>query len=155
MMAENTMWILGQEQARGNRCIFISGHNGHVEQFGSYGQGSKVMGNLLADALGDEYFVIGTDFYKTSCNLPKGADGKRLHHTFYSYDPLAKSSKECGFAESYLDFSTIPQGSILKEQAKAYTWMGTLGDGYNPLVMRILPASYRVWRSPATIYTTP
>lgn len=152
MMAENTMWILGQEQARGNRCIFISGHNGHVEQFGSYGQGSKVMGNLLADALGDEYFVIGTDFYKTSCNLPKGTDGKRLHHTFYSYDPLAKASKECGFAESYLDFSTIPQGSILKEQAKAYTWMGTLGDGYNPLVMRILPASYRAWRSPATIY---
>ena len=30
--------------------------------------------------------------------------------------------------------------------------MGSLGEGYNPLVMRILPASYRVWRSPATIY---
>lgn len=152
MMAVNSMWILGQEQARGNRCIFISGHNGHVEQFGSYGQDNKVMGNLLADELGDGYFVIGTDFYKTNCNLPKGTDGKRLHHTFYSYDPLAKASKECGFAESYLDFSTIPQGSVLKEQAEAYTWMGTLGDGYNPLLMRVLPASYRVWRSPATIY---
>lgn len=152
MMADNTMWILAQEQARGNRCIFLSGHNGHVEQFGSYSQDSKVMGNLLADELGDGYFVIGTDFYQSSCNLPKGTDGKRLHHTFYSYDPLAKASKECGFAESYLDFSVISEDSALKEQVGAYTWMGSLGEGYNPLFMSIFPGSYRVWRSPATIY---
>ncbi|MDD6815548.1 MAG: erythromycin esterase family protein, partial [Firmicutes bacterium] len=149
LMADNAMWILQQEQARGNQCIFLSGHNGHMEQFGSYGENSKVMGNLLADQLGDDYFVIGTDFYKTSCNLPKGADRKRINHTFYSYDPLAKASKKCGFADSYLDFSTIPEGSALKAQATDYTWMGALGDGYSPLIMRILPASYRVWRSPS------
>lgn len=152
LMADNTMWILGQEQTRGNRCIFISGHNGHVEQFGSYGQDSKVMGNLLADELGDGYFVIGTDFYKSICNLPKGTGEKRLHHTFYSYDPLAKASKECGFAESYLDFSMLSQDSTLKEQVEAYTWMGSLGEGYNALSMSFLPMSYRVWRSPATVY---
>lgn len=152
MMADNTMWILQQEQVRGNRCIFISGHNGHVEQFGSYDQDSKVMGNLLADELGDGYFVIGTDFYRSRCNLPKGTDGKRLHHTFYSYDPLAKASKKCGFAESYLDFSKISGDSVLKEQVGAYTWMGSLGEGYNALFMNFFPMSYRVWRSPATIY---
>ena len=27
--------------------------------------------------------------------------------------------------------------------------MGALGEGYYPLIMRILPASYRVWRSPS------
>ena len=149
LMADNAMWILQQEQVRGNQCIFLSGHNGHMEQFGSYDENSKVMGNLLADQLGDDYFVIGTDFYKTSCNLAKGADRKRIHHTFYSYDPLAKASKKCGFEESYLDFSTIPEDSALKAQATDYTWMGALGDGYSPLIMRILPASYRVWRSPS------
>ena len=110
------------------------------------------MGNLLSDELGDGYFVIGTDFYKSSCNLSKGTDGKRLHHTFYSYDPLAKASKECGLAECYLDFSMISEDSALKEQVEAYIWMGSLGEGYNALFMSIFPASYRVWRSPATIY---
>lgn len=36
LMSENVMWILEPEKARGNSRIFISGHNGHVNQFGSY-----------------------------------------------------------------------------------------------------------------------
>lgn len=32
MMAENTLWILQQEQARGNGRVMISGHNNHVMQ---------------------------------------------------------------------------------------------------------------------------
>ena len=36
MMAENIMWILKQEEARGNGRIFISGHNGHVKKSGNY-----------------------------------------------------------------------------------------------------------------------
>ena len=35
MMAENIMWILKQEEARGNRCIFISGHK--KKQISEYG----------------------------------------------------------------------------------------------------------------------
>lgn len=149
-MAKNTLWILQQEQSRGNSCIFVTGHNGHVEQVGSYDKGHKVMGNRLADELGDDYFVIGTDFYKSDCNLPK-MNGKRSTHTFYSYDPLAKASKRCGFEKQYLDFSVIPQSSPLKAQTVDYSWMGSLGEGYSPL-MSVLPMTYRVWRSPATIY---
>ena len=152
MMAGNALWILRQEQERGNRCIFVSGHNGHVEQFGSYDRNNKVMGNLLADKLGDDYFVIGTDFYKTSCNLPKGTEGERMKHSFYSHDPLAKASKKCGFEISYLDFSTVPETSALRATVDEYTWMGSLGEGYNPLIMSVLPASYRVWRAPSAVY---
>lgn len=152
MMAENAMWILHQEQARGHQRILVTGHNGHIEQFGSYGPDAKVMGNLLADELSDGYFAIGTDFYRTACNLPKGTDGKRLTHTFYSHDPLAKASKVCGFAESYLDFSAIPEGSALKEQLGAYMWMGSLGEQYSALFMSIFPRLYRVWRSPLAVY---
>ena len=92
MMAENIMWILKQEEARGNGRIFISGHNGHVKKSGNYDANNKVMGNLLADELGNEYFVIGTDFYKTTCNLPVDENSKRKNHIFYSYDPMAKAS---------------------------------------------------------------
>ena len=114
MMAENIMWILKQEEARGNGRIFISGHNGHVKKSGNYDANNKVMGNLLADEIGNEYFVIGTDFYKTTCNLPVDENGKRKNHIFYSYDPMAKASKKSGFDISYLDFEKIPDSSELK-----------------------------------------
>ena len=152
LMAENTLWILEQEQKRGNERIFVSGHNGHIEQFGTYGPEDKVMGNLLADELGDGYFAIGTDFYKTTCNLPKGSDGRRLTHTFYSHDPLAKASKKCGLDVAYLDFSAVPETSALYGQLRDYTWMGSLGESYSPVIMSLLPMSYRVWRSPQTVY---
>lgn len=58
-------------RAEGQFLYFISGHNGHIERFGNYGAGTRVMGNILSDELGDGYFAIGTDFYKTNCNLPK------------------------------------------------------------------------------------
>ena len=151
MMAENIMWILKQEEARGNGCIFISGHNGHVKKSGNYDANNKVMGNLLADEIGNEYFVIGTDFYKTTCNLPVGEDGRRKNYVFYSYDPIAKASKQCGFDISYLIFEKIPDSSELKKQISECSWMGSLGEIYSTLY-RILPRGYRVWASPAELY---
>lgn len=151
MMAENTLWILAQEEARNISRIFIAGHNAHLQQFGSYSADGKFLGNLLADELGDGYYVIGTDFYKSSCNLPAGNDGKRSSHTFYSYDPLAKASKKCGYEVSWLDFSKIPDDSPLKQQTLDYTWMGSVDERYSPL-MNVLPMTYRVWRSPASIF---
>lgn len=147
MMAENTIWILAQEEARGNNCIFISGHNGHIEQFGSYDENHKVMGNLLADEIGDAYFAIGTDFYKSSCNLPK-SNGKRLTHTFYSQDPLAKAAVKCGYDICWMDFGAIEEGSEFKTYVNEYMWMGTIGEIYSP-VMRVIPMTYRLWKSPA------
>ncbi|MBP5677258.1 MAG: erythromycin esterase family protein [Bacteroidales bacterium] len=151
-MADNVRWILEQEEARGNMCIFVSAHNGHIERRHDYGAAGKNMGNLLADEFEDTYFAIGTDFYKTSCNLPLNPSRtKRGNRTFYSHDPLAKASKKCGYEISWLDFSKIPASSPLKQQTTDYTWMGTVGDGYSPL-MAFLPMTYRVWDSPAMLY---
>ena len=150
-MAENAMWILEQEEARGNDCIFLSGHNSHIVQFGSYDDTYKKMGNLLADQLSDGYYAIGTDFYKTTCNLPKGRDGARTNQVFYSRDPLAKAAKECGFDACWLDFAAIPEESTLKSQVEDYTYMGSIGETYS-LAMRLIPMTYRVWQSPDTIY---
>ena len=151
-MADNVHWILMQEEARGNSNIFITAHNGHIERKHDYGTEGKAMGNLLADEFGDAYYAIGTDFYRSRCNLPVNQSRtKRGNRTFYSHDPLAKASKKCGLETSWLDFSKIADDSPLKRQTTDYTWMGSVGDGYTPL-MAIMPMTYRVWVSPATLY---
>ena len=150
MMAKNALWILGQEEQRGNSAIFLSGHNGHMERKGFYGPDAKVMGHILSDELGEAYYAIGTDFYHAECNLP-GSNGKRICHPFYSYDPLAKAARKCGFDMCWLDFSAVPDDSLLKEDLTGYIWMGSLGELYS-WIMNVLPMSYRVWRSPAEMY---
>ena len=151
LMAENVMWILSMEEQRGNSCIFISGHNGHIERSGNYGTDNRVMGNILSDELGEGYFAIGTDFYKTNCNLPKN-NGNRITHTFYSYDPLAKAAKKAGYDMCWLDFSKIPEDSQLKEQITDHVSMGSLGEGYSAIFMGLFPRSYRISQSPEKLY---
>lgn len=149
MMAENTLWILQQEQARGNSRILISGHNNHIMQCAN--AGTPVLGSLLAENLGAGYFAIGTDFYKSVCNLPKPYTGKRITHAFYSYDPLAKASKTCGFDAGFLDFSKVPEGSALTKYLANGIAMGSLGESYSVL-MNFIPRSYRVQRIPQDAY---
>ena len=127
----------------------LSGHNNHIMQCEN--AGSPVLGSLLAEDLGDGYFAIGTDFYKSVCNLPKQYTGKRITHTFYSYDPLAKASEQCGIAESYLDFSKVPDGSALTEYIDNNIQMGSLGESYS-FLMNFVPRSYRVSRTPRQAY---
>ena len=149
MMAENTLWILQQEQVRGNSRIMISGHNNHTMQCEN--AGTPVLGSLLAEKLGNEYFTIGTDFYKSVCNLPKSYTGKRITHTFYSYDPLAKASKTSGFDVSFLNFSKVPEDSALTEYLADSISMGSLGESYS-VMMNFVPRSYRVRRIPQDAY---
>lgn len=151
LMAENVMWILSMEEQRGNSCIFISGHNGHIERSGNYGTDNRVMGNILSDELGEGYFAIGTDFYKTNCNLPKN-NGNRITHTFYSYDPLAKAAKKAGYDMCWLDFTKVPENSKLKEQISDSIFMGSLGEGYSPFFMSLIPRSYRISKMPEALY---
>ena len=152
LMADNVCWILEQEQVRGNHRIFVSAHNGHIEKRHHYGADGKAMGNLLADALGEGYFAIGTDFFKARVSLPKGeSHNNRRNHTFYSYNPLAKASKKCGYDMAWLDFSIIPDDSPLQHYISGYTWLSSIGEGYSPL-MAVLPMAYRVWDSPTELY---
>lgn len=150
LMTQNVLWALAQEEARGNGCIFVSAHNGHIEQTGSYGPDDKVMGALLADELGDAYYAIGTDFFRATVNLPKG-DGERMTHTFYSYDPLAKAAAGAGLATCWLDFSRVPQDSSLRACIDGPIMMGRVGEGFNAL-MYVLPQTYRVKREPISPY---
>ena len=149
MMAENVLWILRQEQLRGSNRIMISGHNNHIMQ--CQNAGSSPLGSLLAEKLGDGYFAVGTDFYKSVCNLPKPYTGERIIHTFYSHDPLAEASKQCGLDVSFLDFSKIPADSALMKYIKSSISMGSLGESYSVL-MNFVSRSYRVSRTPQEAY---
>ena len=151
-MTDNVYWILEQEEARDNHRIFVSAHNGHIEKRHHYGTDGKAMGNLLADELGEGYFAIGTDFFKAQVSLPKGKNhDSRSNHTFYSYNPLAKACKKCGYDMAWLDFSIIPDDSPLKHHVSGYTWLSSIGEGYSP-VMAVLPMAYRIWDSPIELY---
>lgn len=147
LMADNIQWIAEQEREVGRERIFVAGHNSHVARWGS----SDSMGKLLANELGEGYYVIGTDFYKTYCNMPNGFSGRRTNQVFYSHDPLAKAAKMAGLDICWLDFAKASQSPVLAEQIAQYTYMGTLGEGYSWL-MRLLPPSYRMFQPPGELY---
>ncbi|MGL5712489.1 MAG: erythromycin esterase family protein [Paraclostridium sp.] len=146
-MAENVQWILQQEQQRGKECIFVTGHNSHVAKWGSFDS----MGKLLSNETDNGYYVIGTDFYRTNCNMPTSSSTKRTNQVFYSHNPLAKTAKMAGLDICWLDFANVPEDSELAELIYQYTYMGTLGEGYS-WIMRFLPSSYRMFQPPAVLY---
>lgn len=146
-MAENVQWILQQEQQRGCERIFVTGHNSHVAKWGSFDS----MGKLLSKETKDGYYVIGTDFYRTRCNMPIRSSTKRTNQVFYSHNPLAKTAKMAGLDICWLDFANIPKDSGLYSVISQYTYMGNLGEGYSWL-MRLLPPSYRMFQPPAVLY---
>lgn len=146
-MAENVQWILQQEQKLGYERIFVSGHNSHVAKWGSFDS----MGKLLSNKIENSYYAIGTDFYRTECNMPTRSSTKRTNQVFYSHDPLAKAAKMAGFDVCWLNFANVPENSQLAERISQYTYMGNLGESYSWL-MRVLPPSYRMFQPPAELY---
>lgn len=146
-MAANVQWILEQERQRGQERVFVTGHNGHVAKWGSYDS----MGKILSEETENSYYVIGTDFYKTCCNMPARSPERRTNQVFYSHDPLAKAAKIAGFDICWLDFAKVPENSELGGQIYEYTYLGNLGEGYSTM-MRIFPQSYRMFQPPAVLY---
>ena len=146
-MAENLKWILQQEELNGHERIFVTGHNSHVAKWGSYDS----MGKILSKEAENGYYVIGTDFYRTRCNMPARSSVKRTYQVFYSHNPLAKAAKLAGYDICWLDFAKVPENSELGRQISEYTYMGNLGESYS-IIMRLLPQSYRIFQPPAVLY---
>lgn len=147
-MAKSVSWILEEEKNYGNTHLFICGHNGHVAKEGtSY----KVMGEYLEEVYGEMYFVIGTDYFKTECNMPK-INGERTTHQFTSADPLAAQMKYMESDMVYLDFDTVPETEKkLYNAIHTKTHMGSLGEGYS-FIMKVVPYMHRIYKVPAEFY---
>ncbi len=146
-MAENVAWISARESAQGRGAIMISGHDGHVAAKAPY---YTPMGAHLKERFGDGYFVIGTDFFKTRCNINSSDGTGRGNHSFCSADPLAAQAKRLG-GSYYLDFAGVSEGSETYTLLHSAMTMGSLGEGYT-FLMKLLPQSYRTADIPAELY---
>ncbi len=147
LMEQNVLWLAQLEREGGHERVFVSAHNGHVARYGSY----DAMGKLLSDELGAGYYVIGTDFYRSCCNMPSGSSGSRTNQVFYSHDPLANAAKGAGYEICWLDFAKAADDPALNKYITDYNYMGSLGEGYS-LLMRVIPYSYRIFQPPAQLY---
>lgn len=76
-LADNLEWIVEFEAERGNDKIFITGHNGHIENTSASLAGYKSMGNYLDELYGEEYFAIGTDFMISEVLAKNGGSDER------------------------------------------------------------------------------
>lgn len=137
-MADMVGEILAIEEAKGHEGIMISGHNGHVSTQGLY---YKSMGESLGERYADAYFVIGTDYYKTTCNINNSDTDVRGDYKFCSADPLAYQAKYYG-GQYYLNFADVQEGAT-KDLIDGTISTGSLGEAYTTL-MKFVPTSHRV-----------
>ena len=142
-MAENVEWISELEKMRGGNArnaIFITGHCGHIAKVPQSSFYPSNMGGDIKEVFGDDYFVIGSDYYTTDCNMP-GKNG-RANHKFKSTDPLAKEANNYDGKRYLLQFSDIDGSDVLNDEL-AHLKMGSLGENYS-MIMRLSSASSRV-----------
>lgn len=139
-MADNVMDIYYAE----GYPIMITGHNGHVGYAGSY---VKTMGAYLREALGEDYYVIGTDYFVTKDSIK--ADKGRKNHRVYSADPLAYQAKELG--TYYLRFEDVKDNETLKGIVTGKMATGSLGEGFS-FLNNIFPATVRIYAPPTDLY---
>lgn len=146
-MAENVQWILEHEQSLGHAAIMISGHDGHVAAKAPY---YTPMGAQLKTQYADKYFIIGTDYFRTVCNINSSDGSGRGDHSFCSADPLAAQAKRLG-GSYYLSFAGVPADSETYSTLHSPMTMGSLGEGYS-FLMKLIPTSHRVQDVPAELY---
>ena len=144
-MTENVKWILDRERLLSEGKVMLSGHNGHVAR---KELNYMTMGRLLSDEFGGEYYVIGTDFYNTECNMPNG-DG-RANQSFCSKSPLAAQLKGLDNV-MYFSFETAKSSPAISEIISSPVKMGSLGESYS-VTMKIMPSSYRIDGIPTEFY---
>lgn len=146
-MAENVKWIYEREKNVYGSKLMISGHNGHVAKVvnSSYTN----MGVYLEEELGEEYFVIGTDFYNTTCNMPT-QDG-RADYDFCSDDPLAAAVGNLEENAYYLDLAEAGASPELAGYIDNPIPTGSLGESYSPL-MEVLKNTYQINIAPKELY---
>jgi len=130
-MCERILGILSNDEK-----LMITAHNGHVGYAGSY---VKTMGAYLKEALNDEYFVIGTDYYNTLDNINSG--GTRNNYKFCSADILAYQAKNLG--TYYLDFASVDSNSNVYQYINEAINTGSIGESYS-ILNHILASTVRL-----------
>lgn len=146
-MAENVKWVVEKENGLHNSGILLSGHNGHITK--NITNAYNKLGNLLYEEYGEKYFAIGTDYYKTTCNLPVGKE--RKNKKFCSDDILAYQVGEMDQNVSYLDFEKARESQELAKIIDSRIATGSLGESYSP-IMKVIKNTNQIYFAPGEMY---
>lgn len=159
-MALNTQLVEQIENKRGFAQVVLTGHNGHLMKGNALSYGEKPLGQRLSEYYGEDYFVIGTEFYHADVNIHTagtfGDDYERKNHYFCSEDPIAEQAQYQEDGMFYLDFSVVTDTNCeLYQLIHQECNMGLVGEGYSEwmmasksYLMKVVPAE----RYDAVIY---
>lgn len=142
VMFDHLQRIVGQLPP-GDR-VLLFGHNGHVAKQGT-GALDDTVGRMAADAWGDGYRVIGTD-YVTSRFL-SGTGTEREEFRVGNRTPLRGMYE--GTRVGYLEIAGTSGGN--RELFDRVTPMGSTGEGFTRLQAWV-PMFNRVFAVPSQLY---
>lgn len=161
-MSENVQWIVAQEESLGLSKVFVFAHNWHVQK--SEFTLNYVMGRHLSDEYGDRYYVIGTNYYKSTFIAFVSGEGLKECTLVHDWSDLIKM-----FIDSNIEIGILDIRKILKAGTDADKLLGKLhrigsiGSLYDPsypataYYEQIIPAAYDAMifvrnATPATFY---
>ncbi|WP_312107976.1 erythromycin esterase family protein [Brevibacillus reuszeri] len=150
-MAEKVKWILSYEKKYfGREKLFITGHNGHIEKTSSSMGITTCMGVYLANAFGDNYYAIGSEFYESSflANDATSNERKAFYVKNSGSNRLASLFANTNKQNGFLDFAKAKQDEnftayLLKPQpisAIGAVYSGLYGKMEKMYTLQMTPA---------------
>lgn len=156
-MADNVTWILELEKKLGSGKVMLAAHDGHIAKAPQSPMMPTTMGHILKEKYGDEYYSLGTDFFKGKANISvlsiTTEEYQRKDYYVTTADPIAYQAKYMKDKKFYLDFGTISPETDKKvyDLVHSPVSMGTVGEGFTGIYY-IYHSAYRTEMAPADLY---
>ncbi|WP_072700484.1 erythromycin esterase family protein [Butyrivibrio hungatei] len=156
-MADNVTWILEREKKVGSGKVMLAAHDGHISKAPHSSMMPTTMGHILKEKYGDEYYSLGTDFFKGKANISvlsiTTEEYQRKDYYVTTADPIAYQAKYMKDKKFYLDFETISPETDKKvyDLVHSPVSMGTVGEGFTGIYY-IYHSAYRTEMAPVDLY---
>ena len=156
-MADNVTWILELEKKLGSGKVMLAAHDGHISKAPHSSMIPTTMGHILKEKYGDEYYSLGTDFFKGKANISvlsiTTEEYQRKDYYVTTADSIAYQAKYMKDKKFYLDFGTISPETDKKvyDLVHSPVSMGTVGEGFTGIYY-IFHSAYRTEMVPADLY---
>lgn len=154
LMAEKVRWILEFEtEYYGSQQIFITGHNGHIGKSTATVGTERVMGDLLAEEFGDNYYAIGTEFYESRFLASDAVSGERIEFevTNKGEERLAFLLHQSGTERLFFDIRAAVQDPELANYLEERQPISMIGDSFSGL-SGITTSGYTLQLAPAQTF---
>jgi erythromycin esterase len=145
-MADKVAWIY---EYVGDNCIFINGHNGHINKV-SAANGYTSMGQHLADTYGAEYYAIGTDFYKTTAEVVSSS-GAISNVSLTNNNSLVNQFINLDSNINFMDFASVQENEELNKIVNSSQKMGNVGAEFSGW-QKYIKVMYTLKMVPAKAY---